>query len=233
MIRSSIPNLLTLLNLLSGAISIFMAVHGNFEMAAIFILAGALFDFFDGFAARLLNVSSPIGGQLDSLSDLITFGLAPAFMLVMWLQKMWFPAMELSNPEQWIIFTPFLLAMFSALRLAKFNIDEEQTYDFKGLPTPANALFQVSFVFLLIQNPELTNTWFVLPVIVFFSVMLIAPIPLFGLKKVSGIRGIFILILLIWSVAAVILFKFTAGVFIVPVYMLLSGVKMFVNPKGD
>lgn len=223
--RSFLPNFITLMNALCGLLAIFMALHGYLKIAALLILAGAIFDFLDGFVARLIKVSSPVGKQLDSLSDLVTFGVAPAFMLVKVLETYWVNEFNLSAISNWLIFIPFLLALFSALRLAIFNVDQEQTTDFMGLPTPANALFQISFVFMLLQHPSLIQLFFVLPVIIIFSSLMVARIPLFSLKSIRGKSRYYVIILFVCSVAAVILFKFTAGVFIIFLYIILSGIK--------
>ena len=126
-----IPDALTCSNLICGSISVFLATQGAFIWAFIFILAGAVFDFFDGLSARWLKVPSPIGIQLDSLADDITFGLAPAMMLFCWLKPI----------LGWWAILALLMAAFSAIRLAKFNVDERQHDSFIGLATPANALF--------------------------------------------------------------------------------------------
>lgn len=130
-LKRIIPNTLTCSNLLCGGISVFLATQGAFIWAFVFILAGAVFDFFDGLSARWLKVPSPIGIQLDSLADDITFGLAPSMMLFCWLKPIlgWWAVLAL------------LMAAFSAIRLAKFNVDERQHSSFIGLATPANALF--------------------------------------------------------------------------------------------
>ncbi|MBO5552791.1 MAG: CDP-alcohol phosphatidyltransferase family protein [Paludibacteraceae bacterium] len=126
-----IPDVITSCNLLCGAIAVFLATKGVFVWAFVFILGGAFFDFFDGLSARLLKAPSPIGIQLDSLADDITFGLAPAMMLFCYLLPIlgWWAGIAL------------LMAAFAALRLAKFNVDERQHNSFIGLATPANALF--------------------------------------------------------------------------------------------
>ena len=129
--RRIIPDALTCMNLLCGSVAVFLATQGAFMLAFVAVLAGALFDFFDGFSARLLKVPSPIGIQLDSLADDITFGLAPAMTLFCYLR----PVLG------WWALLALLMAAFSAVRLAKFNVDERQHDSFIGLATPANAIF--------------------------------------------------------------------------------------------
>ena len=130
-IKRIIPNTLTSCNLLCGALSVYMATQGVFQYAFLLILCGAVFDFFDGFAARLLKAPSPIGVELDSLADDITFGLAPAMMLTCYLKPL----------LGWWSLLALIMAAFSAIRLARFNLDERQHYGFIGLSTPANAIF--------------------------------------------------------------------------------------------
>ena len=140
-----IPNAITCCNLISGCIAIMWATRGDFRLALLFIVIGAVFDFFDGMSARLLHVSSPIGKELDSLADVVTFGVAPSFMLSSWMKD--------ACIYEWLFLLPMLMAAFSALRLAKFNLDERQAMGFIGLPTPANALFWGALVTSLSQNP--------------------------------------------------------------------------------
>ena len=135
-IKRIIPNSLTCANLLCGSVSVFMATQEQFLWAFALIIAGAIFDFFDGASARWLKVPSPLGVQLDSLADDITFGLAPSMALMCYLK----PIMG------WWALIALLMAAFSALRLAKFNIDERQTTSFIGLATPPNAIFWASLV---------------------------------------------------------------------------------------
>ena len=130
-IKKHIPNTITCCNLISGCIATYYAFQAAFELALLFIVIGAVFDFFDGMVARMLHVSSPIGKELDSLADDITFGFAPSAIVFEYLR----PETEL------LPFIVFIMAAFSALRLAKFNLDERQALGFIGLPTPANALF--------------------------------------------------------------------------------------------
>ena len=150
--KKHIPNTITCLNLISGCIATYYAFQGCYEMALLFIVIGAVFDFFDGMSARLLHVSSPIGKELDSLADCITFGFAPSAIVFSYmasihagircLSPLELPFLVLVGQAGTAVIA-FVMAAFSALRLAKFNLDERQTMGFIGLPTPANALFWV------------------------------------------------------------------------------------------
>lgn len=158
--KKHIPNTITLCNLMCGCVAVCLAYRREYDMALWFIVLGALFDFFDGFAARRLGVSSPIGKELDSLADAITFGLAPAMMLysALNLYLMIYANCTEATSElsrlRYMSVAAFLVAAFSALRLAKFNIDERQTSSFIGLPTPANALLVASVVITLANNTD-------------------------------------------------------------------------------
>ena len=194
--RRFIPNLLTLLNLLSGSVAVVLTVlvstmdDARFINTAIAAIAlGAMFDVFDGFTARKLGVSSPLGVQLDSLADLVTFGLAPS-VLYLHLQLA-HVAYDFYEPKGWVvlIFVPLLLTLFSAYRLAKFNIDSEQKHYFKGLATPASALFTLGLV-LAIENGTaspwihaIVLTPYAIPVIVVLQgLLVVSNIPMFSLK---------------------------------------------------
>ena len=175
LIARSIPNTITCCNLLSGCAATLAAINGaDYRQALICIIIGAVFDFFDGFAARRLHVTSPIGKELDSLADVITFGLAPAAVVWAYLNENHFP----------LNVAPFLMVAFSALRLAKFNLDERQTTSFIGLPTPANALFWTSLIVGLDSQETLfSGTNWVLLIGIFISCwLLVAEIPMFALK---------------------------------------------------
>lgn len=159
------------------------AFEGIYLYAFLFIIAGAVFDFFDGLTARALKVSSPIGKELDSLADVITFGFAPAAMVFSWLREC--ADANLDMLLAFVMpFAAFLLAAFSALRLAKFNVDERQTSSFIGLPTPANALFWGALVLgshdMAVGNPY--GWMLVLTLVMLFSYLLVAEIPMFSLK---------------------------------------------------
>lgn len=138
--KKHIPNTITCCNLISGCIATYWAFQGDYRLALLFIVIGAVFDFFDGMTARLLHVSSPIGKELDSLADDITFGFAPSAIVFSFLSPL------TTQLSPYIPYLAFVMAAFSALRLAKFNLDERQTLGFIGLPTPANALFWGSLI---------------------------------------------------------------------------------------
>src|SRR5574344_1069366 len=177
------PNTLTCCNLISGSIATYFAFSGRPAMALLFIIVGAVFDFFDGFAARLLHVSSPIGKELDSLADDITFGMAPASIVYMLLGQLQYPDC-LEDVRNYVPFCAFLIAAFSALRLAKFNLDTRQTTSFIGLPTPANALFWASFA--IGMGTALQKSSYGLPVLLLMVLLscylLVCELPMFALK---------------------------------------------------
>lgn len=175
--------MITCCNLLSGCVAAVFAFQGVYTIAFACIIMGAVFDFFDGLTARALKVSSPIGKELDSLADVITFGLAPATMAYSWLCECASAHLDMLVASA-MPFAAFLLVAFSALRLAKFNVDERQTSSFIGLPTPANALFWGG---LVIGSHDVVVAqsygWvLVLVLIVLFSWLLVAEIPMFSLK---------------------------------------------------
>ena len=173
-IKRIIPNSLTCANLLCGSVSVFMATQEEFLWAFALIIAGAICDFFDGASARWLKVPSPLGVQLDSLADDITFGLAPAMILMCYLKPI----------ISWWALIALLIAAFSALRLAKFNIDERQTTSFIGLATPPNAIFWASLVCWL-DSIDLPN-WaprLLLVGSLISCYLLISEIPFFGFKS--------------------------------------------------
>jgi CDP-diacylglycerol--serine O-phosphatidyltransferase len=187
---SFVPNTITSLNVLSGCLAVWNAFEGNLQLAAGFIIAAAVFDFFDGFSARLLSAYSDVGKELDSLADVISFGMAPAIITFSLLKS--FTGLNkgfltLSFPEIALLSSPFLIVVFSALRLAKFNVDTRQTTSFIGLPTPANALFFASFAFIANEGSWLygffsQNIIVYIALIVFMSLILIGEIPLFSFK---------------------------------------------------
>ena len=187
--KKHIPNTITCCNLISGCIATYYAFQNDFELALLFIIIGAVFDFFDGMTARLLGVSSPIGKELDSLADDITFGFAPSAIIFGYLCSFHIHIFILP-------FLAFIMAAFSALRLAKFNLDERQALGFIGLPTPANALFWGA---LIVGSGEWMKTvpfigsnlpLFILAGVFISCHLLISKIPMFALKfKTWGWKG--------------------------------------------
>ncbi|MDR1757304.1 MAG: CDP-diacylglycerol--serine O-phosphatidyltransferase [Culturomica sp.] len=190
--KKQIPNLITGLNAVSGALSVFAALYGELWIAALFIVAGMVFDFFDGWTARLLHVKSEMGKELDSLADMVTFGFAPA-VLAHFLIRDTLPAgveidfYGLLSGRGWLAFIPLLIPFFSAFRLAKFNLDTRQSVTFLGLPVPANALYWVSLVFAVRFLPEIyalyfANIWVLAASVVILSILLVSELPMFSLK---------------------------------------------------
>ncbi|WP_026630913.1 CDP-diacylglycerol--serine O-phosphatidyltransferase [Dyadobacter alkalitolerans] len=224
MIRRNIPNALTCANLLCGCIGVVEAFHNNLVISCILIGAALIFDFFDGFVARLLKVSSAIGKDLDSLADMVTFGLLPAIIVYQLLMQ--------SIPDLlgiWKAYPAFIIAIFSALRLAKFNNDPRQSDSFIGLPTPANAMLIASLpVILLTEDPFwkdiIVNTTNLLILSVVMSFMLVMEMPLIALKfKHFGWKGNEFRFLLIASTVILILtLKILAVPAIIILYILLS-----------
>ena len=231
MLKKHIPNTITCLNLISGCIATYFAFQSNYEMALLFIVIGAVFDFFDGMVARLLHVSSPIGKELDSLADDITFGFAPSTIVFGFLMGMGAEA----NSSLFILhsslpFLAFIMAAFSALRLAKFNLDERQALGFIGLPTPANALFWGSLIVgagdWLKTAPFIgPNLSLVILAGVFISCwLLVAEIPMFALKfKTWGWKGNEIkYVFLITCIPLLILLDVSGLAVIIAWYVVLS-----------
>ena len=185
-----IPNTITSMNLLCGVFATVFALSGKLQTAAVLIFAGALFDFCDGFAARALKAYSAIGKELDSLADLITFGLAPASMYSTFVKfqltgDYGCPLVTLSGLQTFWVALPIVLVVFSALRLAKFNIDTRQTENFLGLTTTATGIFTASLLYMAVDYPDffgwLRPSLVVLAVMI-FSVLLVSEVPMFSLK---------------------------------------------------
>ena len=174
--KKHIPNALTCANLLSGCIGIVYAFKGDLTVAAYAVLISGIFDFFDGFVARILGVKSEIGKELDSLADVVSFGFLPGVVMFQLLTQS-----NYSSP--YLPYVAFLITIFSALRLAKFNIDTRQTEDFIGLNTPMNTLFIVSLPFIKNDYPEIINNTFILiGITVVTSWLLTSEIKIFSLK---------------------------------------------------
>ena len=193
--KKQIPNLITLANLLCGVLASFFAVKGDIQLAALFICMGIFFDFFDGLAARMLNVASPLGKELDSLADVVTSGVAPSFILM---QMLW------DNPVgRWLAYLSLLMPLFAAYRLAKFNLDTRQSHSFLGLPVPANALVWVG---LALWNwwpqPNMVFALLLIGFSLFTNILMVSELPMFSLKvnfkdmswKTNSIQYIFLMV---------------------------------------
>lgn len=228
--KKYIPNILTLLNLLFGCIGSIMAFDGNFIGVFYCLIISSIFDFMDGFAARTLKQYSPIGKDLDSLSDLISFGFLPSIMIYVFLLHNIMPYINIEVAGFIVPYLGFILTIFSALRLAKFNNDKRQKDFFIGLPTPACALFWVSLIYTLSQSPIFIQEYsnfvlsFLLFLLLFFSYLLISEITMFSLKiknnNISDNKFIFIL-LIIMSIC-ICLFSIS-GIFVgIILYLILS-----------
>ncbi len=246
-IKSYIPNAITCGNLFCGCIAIVVAFNGYLVYASYFVGIAAVLDFLDGFVARLLNVKSEIGKQLDSLADMVTFGLVPgAVMFLMLLDAAAYgnpkviDSMEMltfsGGPEKfplWLAYTGFIITIFSALRLAKFNIDEDQSNSFVGLPTPANTILICSLPLIIEFNPifadinmldYLHNPWLLLGITLISSYLMVANLPLLALKfsnfkwTDNKSRYLFLILALILLFA----FKFIALPIIIFLYIIVS-----------
>ena len=211
-----------------GTLSAMAALKGNLEMAAIWIIIAAVFDFLDGFAARMLKVASPIGKELDSLSDVVSFGVAPAMIIYTWLTRCLYemaPAISGSGFMKLMPYIALLVPAMSAVRLARFNIDERQATTFIGLPTPANALF-LGFIPLAADKLSfLNNFWMVWIFILVFSLLLVSPISMMSLKfKDLKFKGINIAryVLIIIGVILIPFFRWGAFPLIILAYILIS-----------
>ena len=234
--KKHIPNTITCLNLISGCIATYWAFQQDYRLALLFIVIGAVFDFFDGMVARLLHVSSPIGKELDSLADDITFGFAPSAIVFSYLCSLYAGNGPrcMSPLELPFLFTggiasiAFVMAAFSALRLAKFNLDERQAMGFIGLPTPANALFWGS---LIVGAGDWLSTLNYAPGIILLGTfvscyLLIAEIPMFALKfKTWGWKGNEVKYIFLITCIPLLLWLGIAGIAaIIAWYIVLSAV---------
>lgn len=227
--RKHIPNIITLLNVACGVLAVIFAANNWLLLASVFIFLSATLDFLDGFTARLLKAYSALGKQLDSLADLISFGMAPAMIV--------YKIMD-TSAYQWMVgdynilpYVAILIPVFSTLRLAKFNIDDSQKEVFKGLPVPANAIFFSSLPFILMAEkpiawliPLIENAFFLSILVIVFSAMLIMSFQLFSLKikhlKWKGNQAIYIFAAI--SIALLFAWQLQAIPLIILVYIFVS-----------
>ncbi len=229
-VRKHIPNAITCLNAISGCVAIYFSFKGNFTYALLAVLAAAAFDFLDGLAARTLHAYSDVGKELDSLCDVVSFGVAPSMMIVN------FMLLTASAPV-WICFIPILIAVFSALRLAKFNLDTRQSENFIGLPVPADALFFCSLVayadYSLNAFNSLTGFPLFLPLLsVVFSYLLVSEMPFFSMKfksislKANQKRYIFIVLAVLCVIAGIVIGIRWEGIlfYVLCIYLIVNAV---------
>lgn len=217
--KKHIPNTLTCLNLFSGCIGILFALRGEFLVTFYCVLASGVFDFFDGMVARALHVKSNIGKELDSLADVVSFGFLPGTVMYMLLK-------ETDVSEYWA-YLGFVVTVFSALRLAKFNVDERQATDFIGLNTPMNTCFIISLPFIAKDYPQLIiNPWGLSAIVLLSSFLLVSEIKLFSMKlsslgwKENQLKYIFVII----SVVLLFVLGFLALPCVLLLYIVLSQV---------
>lgn len=230
-LKKHIPNFITLLNLLSGCIALIFAFQEQFVMTFYFVCLGIFLDFFDGFFARLFNVSSPLGLQLDSLADMVTSGVVPGTVMYFMLSNaLNSPEIACWNGDFWIACFGFIITLGSCYRLANFNIDTRQTDSFIGLPTPANALFILSLP-LVIQTSNsllllelLINPWVLIAISVLSAYLLNAEIPLFSLKiKNFSLKKYALQIgFVIYSILLLFFLRYVAVPLIILSYVILS-----------
>lgn len=230
--KKAIPNIITLLNLSSGCLGVVYAFTSDLRLASVMIFVSLVLDYMDGMAARLLNARSPLGKELDSLADVISFGFLPSVIVYIMLRSS-----ELST----FSYAAFLIAVFSAYRLAKFNIDERQSVNFIGLPTPANALFWSAFPLIILSEQSsgmsiymaelLHNPYLILTCVFVFSYLLIAELPLFSLKfknlswKENKARHIF----LFASLILFLIMSYHSVPFIILLYLVISIIDQKLN----
>lgn len=237
-ITKHIPNLLTSLNLFCGALSVFAAFHGLLAEASILLFAGALFDFSDGFAARALKAYSPMGKELDSLADMVSFGFAPMVMLHMMLKNVMLGSFDADFfsadiTSQIILISPFIVTVFSGLRLAKFNVDTRQSESFIGLTTTATGMFLASLAFVFDGGSGwlvnvINNQWLLLAFVPIFSFLLVSEIPMFSLKfKNFGLKdNVDKYALLLASVVLLVLFGMGGIALVIALYVVFSLLKL-------
>jgi CDP-diacylglycerol--serine O-phosphatidyltransferase len=237
-IKKQIPNFITLMNLLFGILALIELTEGNFITSAVFTGIAGILDFMDGMAARLLKAYSETGKQLDSLADMVSFGVVPGLFLFLIMNEM--PATN--NLLDFLKYSPVLIPLFSALRLARFNLDTQQQYAFKGLPVPASALFFITLGLVVHPDIQLSNpsALFInklnisLPILIgltiVFALLMILPLKLFSLKYHGGRLKNYSaqLFFLILSGILILLFSFAAGPAIITLYVVMSVIKYYI-----
>jgi CDP-diacylglycerol--serine O-phosphatidyltransferase len=240
-----IPNGITLLNLCSGMFSVLFSVRGMTEMAASMVFLAAIFDFLDGTMARVLNAYSPLGKELDSLADLVSFGVAPALMMYLIMQQSLSSSAESgmkgSSFAAVLPFLSVLLVVCAGVRLARFNLSPSNTEAFSGLPTPANGIFFASYAQLFSihsgkLSPLIANPWIMICLILLFSFLMVSSLPMLTIKFTSlrwkGNESRFIM--LVVSLILLILLRWEAIPVIILLYMVVSPVMLYLfKPNTD
>jgi CDP-diacylglycerol--serine O-phosphatidyltransferase len=230
-VKKHLPNAITCANLFSGCVGIVFAFQGDLVVAAYALFLAAIFDFFDGFASRVLQSFSGIGKDLDSLADMVSFGVLPSVILY----ELFLQAPPAPGIGTYLNFIAFLIPVFSALRLAKFNSDTRQAEIFIGLPTPANAILIASLPLLMLQYPNLSkyilNPWVLSVFVIVMCALLVAELPLLSLKfKNRDLdQNIYRYLLLLFSAILVLFFKFAAVPAIIFIYIVLSVIQFKIS----
>lgn len=223
-VKKHLPNTITCANLFSGCVGIVFAFQGELIMASYAIFLSAIFDFFDGLASRVLQSYSGIGKDLDSLADLVSFGFLPAAIAY----ELFLQSPQIADVSPYLNFIPFAMVIFSALRLAKFNVDTRQAENFIGLPTPANAILIASLPFIIEQHKPFTayilNPYVLSCLVVIMCALLVAELPLMSLKFKNRDfqENIYRYLLLLFSAILILFFKFAAVPVVILIYITLS-----------
>jgi CDP-diacylglycerol--serine O-phosphatidyltransferase len=224
-LKKHLPNAITCANLFSGCVGIVLAFKGELIAAAYAIFLSAIFDFFDGLASRVLKSFSGIGKDLDSLADMVSFGVLPAVIMY----QLFLQAHQIDNVSTWLNFIAFLIPVFSALRLAKFNVDTRQAENFIGMPTPANAILIASFPIIIghhneYYTPYLLNPYVLSCFVVVMCTLLVLEMPMMSLKFKNRDfnKNIYRYLLLLFSAILILFFKFAAVPVVILIYIILS-----------
>ncbi|HEX3387198.1 MAG TPA: CDP-alcohol phosphatidyltransferase family protein [Mucilaginibacter sp.] len=232
-ISKHVPNAITCANLFSGCVGIVFAFQDQLIFAAYALFLAAIFDFFDGFASRVLKSFSGIGKDLDSLADMVSFGFLPSAIMY----EMFLESPQTATISPYINFAAFLISVFSALRLAKFNNDTRQADSFIGLPTPANAIFIASLPMILEHHNAFSkyilNQYVLTALVLVMGGLLVSEIPMMSLKfkNVDFQKNIYRYLLLMFSAILILFFKFTAIPVVILMYIILSVIQIrFSNP---
>ena len=227
-IKRHIPNFITSLNLLSGALGVIFTLEGRLDIAFPLMIAGAFFDFFDGMAARMLDVKGNMGKELDSLADMVSFGLLPGIML--------YETMRLGGCTCLLAYVCLILTVLSGIRLAKFNVDTRQESDFLGVATPTSAMICGSLCYFIAVSPSTKATewiaasWFIPVLAIVLGLLLLSEIPMFSMKVAKGhklfdAKRIVFLSLCVVALVFVLVFRLNWSLFVLlsfSVYILVN-----------